>query len=252
MPRSSGRRLAWLLAGAVALDAPSCSRRLAMIALALGLAGAAAADARAGPPALHRIDRRCRHVGSRHARAARVAGDGSRTRAGEAAATVGGRHQGPPAGGRSAPSSAQRVPAATRTAPSPRRSPPAARARWVLMFADHSGDGRTGAGGLPRPPGGPADGGGRAQRPLQGGGAPRARSARARHGVRVHPRLLARRRHPPGQLARHREARPSDEQPVQGRAGPRPGLPRRRRPAHDEPRSETAPAWTWRSTPWQR
>ena len=48
-----------------------------------------------------------------------------------------------------------------------------------------------------------------------------ARPARARHRVRVDPRLPARRRHPPGQLARDRARRPADEQPVPRRAGPR-------------------------------
>ena len=45
--------------------------------------------------------------------------------------------------------------------------------------------------------------------------------ARARHRVRVDPRLRARRRHPPGQLARHRAHAAADEQPVPRRAGPR-------------------------------
>ena len=52
-------------------------------------------------------------------------------------------------------------------------------------------------------------------------GATGARPARPRHRVRADPRLRARRRHPPGQLARHRAARAADEQPVPARAGPR-------------------------------
>ena len=52
-----------------------------------------------------------------------------------------------------------------------------------------------------------------------------ARPARARHRLRVDPRLPARRRHPPGQLACDGAARPADEQPVPGRAGPRRRLP---------------------------
>ena len=58
-----------------------------------------------------------------------------------------------------------------------------------------------------------------------------ARPARARHRVRVDPRLRAGRRHPPGQLARHRAHAASDEQPVPGRAGPRGDAADRRRPA---------------------
>ena len=50
---------------------------------------------------------------------------------------------------------------------------------------------------------------------------PVARPARPRHRVRVDPRLPARRRHPPGQLAGDRAHGAADEQPVPHRAGPR-------------------------------
>ena len=62
----------------------------------------------------------------------------------------------------------------------------------------------------------------RRPRPLPRPGRRRARPARPRHRVRADPRLPARRRHPPGQLARDRAARAADEQPVPARAGPRP------------------------------
>ena len=70
--------------------------------------------------------------------------------------------------------------------------------------------------------------------------APAARAARARHRLRVDPRVLAGRRHPPGQLARERAARPADEQPVPGRAGPRRDLPARQRPADGGARGRAA------------
>ena len=59
-----------------------------------------------------------------------------------------------------------------------------------------------------------------------------AAAARARHRVRVGARLLARRRRPPDQLARHGAARAADEQPVPHRARPRRRLRHRLRPAH--------------------
>ena len=69
--------------------------------------------------------------------------------------------------------------------------------------------------------------------PRRRAAAPRA--ARARHRVRDDPRLPPRRRHPPGQLARDRAARPADEQPVPRRAGPRRHVRGGRRPADGRP-----------------
>ena len=89
----------------------------------------------------------------------------------------------------------------------------------------------------------------RAPGPLPRGGPPHTRAARARHGVRVDPRVPARRRHPPGQLARHRAHRPPDEQPVPDRAGPRGGVPDRRRPADERADRRPHPARRGASTP---
>ena len=111
------------------------------------------------------------------------------------------------------------------------------------------GRGRARGHGLPRRAGrAPA----RARRPpgpLPGGRPAHARPARARHRVRVDPRLRARRRHPPGQLARHRAHAAPDEQPVPGRAGPRGDAADRRRPADGRAARATARGSTARSTP---
>ena len=82
------------------------------------------------------------------------------------------------------------------------------------------GRGRAGGHGLPRRAGRAPARAGRPPGPLPLRRPAHARAARARHRVRVGPRLRARRRHPPGQLARHRAHAAPDEQPVPGRAGP--------------------------------
>ena len=61
--------------------------------------------------------------------------------------------------------------------------------------------------------------------------------ARARHRLRIDPRLPPRRRRPPDQLDRDRARRAADEQRVPHRAGPRRRVPARCRPADGARRS---------------
>ena len=109
--------------------------------------------------------------------------------------------------------------------PRSRRARPAARARAL-------GPQRRRPRPNPRLPG-PAHrapaGAGRRPRALPRPGRDSPRPARPGDGVRADPRLRARRRHPPGQLARDGAAGAADEQSVPARAGPRPAAAARRR-----------------------
>ena len=111
--------------------------------------------------------------------------------------------------------------------PAVRLTGPLGLGRW-----DHGGRKAVRGRRLPGPAGGPPPGPGRApgQAGRRGPAGPRA--AGPRHRLRVGAGVLARRRHPPHQLAGHRPPGPADDQPVPGRPGPRRRLPRRHRPAH--------------------